>query len=50
MILVAGMALVAPLAAGDGEIVWGGSVPLTGIYAQAGKLGSMGVWRLTSPT
>ena len=32
-----------PLAADDGEIVWGGSVPLTGIYAQAGKLGIVGV-------
>ena len=26
-----------------GEIVWGGSVPLTGIYAQAGALGSLGM-------
>ena len=32
-----------PLVADDGEIVWGGSVPLTGIYAQAGKLGIVGV-------
>ena len=32
-----------PLAADEGEIVWGASIPLTGIYAQAGELGSLGM-------
>ena len=32
-----------PLFADDHEIVWGGSVPLTGIYAQAGALGVQGI-------
>ncbi len=49
--LAAGSALTLALALGsttpaladDGEIVWGGSVPLTGIYAQAGQLGSVGM-------
>ena len=35
--------LTVPVLADDGEIVWGGSVPLTGIYAQAGALGSLGM-------
>ncbi|MDE0222455.1 MAG: ABC transporter substrate-binding protein [Spirochaetaceae bacterium] len=35
--------LTTPVVADDGEIVWGGSVPLTGIYAQAGALGSLGM-------
>ena len=34
--------MAAPIAADEGEIVWGGSVPLTGIYAQAGELGMIG--------
>ena len=49
--LAAGAALIVALAAGlatpaladDGEIVLGGSVPLTGIYAQAGTLGLTGM-------
>ena len=32
-----------PLAADEGEIVWGASIPLTGIYGQAGALGSLGM-------
>ncbi len=36
-------AVAAPLFADDGEIVWGGAVPLTGIYAQAGELGFAGM-------
>ncbi|MCY4485260.1 MAG: ABC transporter substrate-binding protein [Spirochaetaceae bacterium] len=32
-----------PLAADEGEIVWGASIPLTGIYAQAGELASLGM-------
>ena len=32
-----------PLVADEGEIVWGASIPLTGIYAQAGELGSLGM-------
>jgi branched-chain amino acid transport system substrate-binding protein len=32
-----------PLAADESEIVWGASIPLTGIYAQAGELGSLGM-------
>ena len=35
--------LTTPVVADDGEIVWGGSIPLTGIYAQAGALGSLGM-------
>ena len=35
--------LTTPVLADDGEIVWGGSIPLTGIYAQAGALGSLGM-------
>ena len=36
-------ASAAPLFADEGEIVWGGAIPLTGIYAQAGELGSKGI-------
>ena len=32
-----------PLAADEHEIVWGASIPLTGIYAQAGEIGSLGM-------
>ena len=32
-----------PLVADEHEIVWGASIPLTGIYAQAGELGSLGM-------
>jgi len=32
-----------PLAADGHEIVWGASIPLTGIYAQAGELGNLGM-------
>ncbi len=39
--LAAGMAT--PVLADEGEIVWGGSVPLTGIYAQAGRYGLAGI-------
>ena len=34
---------VVPLVADEHEIVWGASIPLTGIYAQAGELGSLGM-------
>ena len=45
VLLIMGLAagLTTPVLADDGEIVWGGSVPLTGIYAQAGALGSLGM-------
>ena len=45
VLLIVGLAagLTTPVLADDGEIVWGGSVPLTGIYAQAGALGSLGM-------
>ena len=42
MLAAALIGAAVPLVADDGEIVWGGSVPLTGIYAQAGKLGIVG--------
>ena len=42
--LALGLALAAPLAADEGEIVWGGSVPLTGIYAQVVFHQSNGKW------
>ena len=32
-----------PLFADENEIVWGASIPLTGIYAQGGELGSIGM-------
>ena len=34
----------APLFADDHEIVWGASIPWTGIYARAGELGSVGMF------
>ena len=34
---------VLPLAADEGEIVWGASIPLTGIHAQAGAIASLGM-------
>ena len=36
VLAVALIGAVMPLAADEGEIVWGASIPLTGIYAQAG--------------
>jgi branched-chain amino acid transport system substrate-binding protein len=33
----------APVFADEHDIVWGASIPLTGIYAQAGELGSVGM-------
>ena len=39
-----GVALApAGVLADDGEIVWGGAAPLTGMYAQAGTLGKVGI-------
>ena len=43
VLAVALIGAVMPLAADEGEIVWGASIPLTGIYAQAGELGSLGM-------
>jgi branched-chain amino acid transport system substrate-binding protein len=40
---VALVGAVLPLAADEGEIVWGASIPLTGIYAQAGELATLGI-------
>ena len=36
-------AAAAPVFADEHDIVWGASIPLTGIYAQAGELGSVGM-------
>ena len=33
----------AAVLADDGELVWGGAAPLTGMYAQAGTLGNVGI-------
>ena len=42
--VVAGLAFApAAVLADDGEIVWGGAAPLTGLYAQAGTLGLVGM-------
>ena len=38
-----GAALSTPVVADEAEIVWGGAIPLTGIYAQAGELGRKGI-------
>ena len=43
LIVALAAGLTTPVVADDGEIVWGGSVPLTGIYAQAGNLGVVGI-------
>ena len=43
LIVALAAGLTTPVLADDGEIVWGGSVPLTGIYAQAGALGLAGM-------
>ena len=43
LIVALAAGLTTPVVADDGEIVWGGSIPLTGIYAQAGALGSLGM-------
>ena len=43
LIVALAAVLTTPVVADDGEIVWGGSVPLTGIYAQAGNLGVVGI-------
>ena len=40
---VALIGAVLPLAADEGEIVWGASIPLTGIHAQAGAIASLGM-------
>ena len=36
LIVALAAGLTTPVLADEGEIVWGGSVPFTGIYAQAG--------------
>ena len=43
VVAVALTGVAVPLFADEGEIVWGGAIPLTGIYAQAGELGSQGM-------
>ena len=43
VVAVALTGVAVPLFADEGEIVWGGAVPLTGIYAQAGELGNQGM-------
>ena len=37
------VAVAAPVFADEHDIVWGASIPLTGIYAQAGELGNLGM-------
>ena len=43
VVAVALTGVAVPLFADEGEIVWGSAIPLTGIYAQAGELGSQGM-------
>ena len=43
VVAVALTGVAVPLFADEGEIVWGGAIPLTGIYAQAGEIGSQGM-------
>ena len=41
--VVVGVTLTTAVQADDGEIVWGAAAPLTGMYAQAGTLGVVGL-------
>jgi branched-chain amino acid transport system substrate-binding protein len=43
VLAIALIGAVMPVAADEGEIVWGASIPLTGIHAQAGQLANLGM-------
>ena len=48
--LVVVVAAASPVFADEHDIVWGASIPLTGIYAQAGELGSVGMTSFSTVT